>query len=75
MTDVEADGVGSDFGITESVRFWVRCDVEFKMVDHGFRKSWVTSEVKVDYAIQFQDYSEARLISKVMVKFQATGRH
>ncbi|KAI5150582.1 Coiled-Coil Domain-Containing Protein 62 [Manis pentadactyla] len=96
-----------DIRITERVRFWVLCDGECKMLEHGYGEAWVTSmfqtlklmatfrdisimervrfcvlcdgECKTldqgygECAIQFQDYSEAIVISMVMVEFQATG--
>ncbi|KAI5138089.1 Dna-(Apurinic Or Apyrimidinic Site) Endonuclease [Manis pentadactyla] len=68
--------LGSILIITESVRFWVRCDGEREMVDQEYREAWVTSVLKTlklmvsvqgECAIQFQEYSEALLIPIVMV--------
>ncbi|KAI5150581.1 Coagulation Factor Viii [Manis pentadactyla] len=52
-----------DIRITERVRFWVLCDGECKMLEHGYGEC----------AIQFQDYSEAIVVSMVILEFQATG--
>ncbi|KAI5134453.1 hypothetical protein MUG91_G806n1 [Manis pentadactyla] len=54
-------GSGSDVIVGES-----------KMVDQGFGEAWVTSMFLGECAIQFQDYSEARVISMMTVEFQAT---
>ncbi|KAI5138090.1 5-Hydroxytryptamine Receptor 1B [Manis pentadactyla] len=35
-----------NISITESVRFWDRCDGEREMVDQEYREAWVTSVVK-----------------------------
>ncbi|KAI5149935.1 Notchless Protein 1 [Manis pentadactyla] len=52
-----------DISITERVRFWVLCDGECKMLEQGYGEC----------AIQFQDYSEAIVVSMVILEFQATG--
>ncbi|KAI5150580.1 Atypical Kinase Coq8A [Manis pentadactyla] len=62
-----------DIRITERVRFWVLCDGECKMLEHGYGEAWVTSMFQGECAIQFQDYSEAIVVSMVILEFQATG--
>ncbi|KAI5278289.1 Disks Large-like 4 [Manis pentadactyla] len=62
-----------DISITERVRFWVLCDGECKMLEQGYGEAWVTSMFQVERAIQFQDYSEAIVVSMLILEFQATG--
>ncbi|KAI5278283.1 Ribulose-Phosphate 3-Epimerase-Like Protein 1 [Manis pentadactyla] len=65
MTDIEADGVGSETlalrkelgsgsDVTGSARCWNRF-------------------MRANVAIQFQDYSEAIVVSMVILEFRATG--
>jgi len=53
------------------VRFWGSCRgmVLFRLDIGSF------SYVRETMRLWFQDYSEARVISKVMVEFQETGPH
>ncbi|KAI5161490.1 Trafficking Protein Particle Complex Subunit 11 [Manis pentadactyla] len=44
------------------------------MVDKGYGEAFLTSVVMGYYAIQFQDYSEARVISKVMMNVTVHAR-
>ncbi|KAI5252146.1 Dolichyl-Diphosphooligosaccharide--Protein Glycosyltransferase 48 Kda Subunit [Manis pentadactyla] len=128
MTDIEADGVGSDTlalwkdlgsgsDMTGSARWWIRVMLKCRILTPGLglelvtlalRKelgsgSYVTGVQDVgtglwvrvsskgmsihmirlwreflfnsdgEYAIQFQDYSEAIVVSMVILEFQATG--
>ncbi|KAI5252145.1 Protein Fam91A1 [Manis pentadactyla] len=89
MTDIEADGVGSEtlalrkeLGSGSDVTGSARC---FEQV---YGEAWVTSMFQVkceilrkglglalvgECAIQFQDYSEAIVVSMLILEFQATG--
>ncbi|KAI5147165.1 High Affinity Immunoglobulin Epsilon Receptor Subunit Beta, partial [Manis pentadactyla] len=60
-----------DISITERVRFWV-CDLS-KMLEQGYGEAWVTPMFQGECAIQFQDYSEAIVVSMLILEFQATG--
>ncbi|KAI5135786.1 hypothetical protein MUG91_G790n1 [Manis pentadactyla] len=69
-------GSGSD--VTGSARWWIRLMMKVKcqILAPELELALVTLKLMVsaqgDDTIQFQDYSEARVISKVMVEFQAT---
>ncbi|KAI5127038.1 Rna Cytidine Acetyltransferase [Manis pentadactyla] len=72
MTDVEADGVISE---TLALRKELGSGSDVKGEQDGgsgFGEAWVTSMFLGECAIQFQDYSEARVISMMTVEFQAT---
>ncbi|KAI5236917.1 Histidine Protein Methyltransferase 1-like [Manis pentadactyla] len=47
---------------------------ECKMVEKGFGEAWVTQGKGGECEIQFQDYSEAIVVSMVILEFQATGQ-
>ncbi|KAI5127039.1 Piezo-Type Mechanosensitive Ion Channel Component 1 [Manis pentadactyla] len=63
MTDVEADGV-----ISETLA--LRKELGSGSDVNGRARWWI--RVLGECAIQFQDYSEARVISMMTVEFQAT---
>ncbi|KAI5277571.1 Glutamate Receptor 4 [Manis pentadactyla] len=77
MTDIEADGVGSalwkDLGSGSDMTgvqdggsvLWIRLRREL-----GFNSDL---SARGECAIQFQDYSEAIVVSMVILEFQATG--
>ncbi|KAI5159632.1 F-Box Only Protein 9 [Manis pentadactyla] len=77
MRDPEGDGVGSGYGVDRDMVRFASCsecgmtDVE---VDGVGSVKVARARVKGDYAIQFQDYSQERVISKVMMEFQRTVR-
>ncbi|KAI5177408.1 Evolutionarily Conserved Signaling Intermediate In Toll Pathway [Manis pentadactyla] len=60
-------GSGSD--VTGSARCWIRVMVKCQILTKGLGLALVTLKLMVSA----QDYSEARLITKVMVEFQETG--
>ncbi|KAI5235746.1 hypothetical protein MUG91_G2145n1, partial [Manis pentadactyla] len=73
MTDIEADGVGSDTlalwkdlgsgsDMTGSARWWIR-----------FMTLNLMATFRGECEIQFPDYSEAIVVSMVILEFQATG--
>ncbi|KAI5152253.1 Pre-Mrna-Splicing Factor Atp-Dependent Rna Helicase Dhx15 [Manis pentadactyla] len=76
-------GSGSD--VTGSARWWIRLMMKVKcqilapelelalVVRNDKLRIMLGSRSAGDYEIQFQDYSNARVISKVMVEFQVTG--
>ncbi|KAI5177406.1 Sarcoplasmic/Endoplasmic Reticulum Calcium Atpase 2 [Manis pentadactyla] len=63
-------GSGSD--VTGSARCWIRV---MGMSTHMIRlRREFLFNSHGDYVIQFQDYSDSRVISKLMVEFLATGQ-
>ncbi|KAI5159631.1 Telomerase Protein Component 1 [Manis pentadactyla] len=79
-------GLGSGSDVKRSARWWIRVmlnspglGLRFAARRNSMRMIWLwrelgfSSDVMGEYAIQFKDNSEARLISMVMVEFQATG--
>ncbi|KAI5257679.1 hypothetical protein MUG91_G1768n3 [Manis pentadactyla] len=66
MTDIEADGVISE-RISLGLRLRSSSDVKYQILVPGLGMALVG-----ECAIQFQDYSEARVISMMTVEFQAT---
>ncbi|KAI5177404.1 Dynein Heavy Chain 3, Axonemal [Manis pentadactyla] len=75
MTDVEADDIGSG-RLSDSVPRFLRGKGDIHgggVVSGNMSVLGFLLLHYVDYAIQFQDYSEARVLSMVMVESQDTG--
>ncbi|KAI5149894.1 Cell Cycle Progression Protein 1 [Manis pentadactyla] len=81
MTDIEADGVGSETlalrkelgsgsDVTGSARCWNR--FMERIFVQLLMERMVRLRLRETMRLWFQDYSEARVISKVMVEFQET---
>ncbi|KAI5146179.1 Golgin Subfamily B Member 1 [Manis pentadactyla] len=73
VRDVEADGVVSE---TLALRKELGSGSDLtgcKMVNKDYDVAWVMSVFQGECAVECRDYSEARLISMVMVEFQNTG--
>ncbi|KAI5225023.1 Bromodomain-Containing Protein 9 [Manis pentadactyla] len=85
MTDIDADGVGSEtLALRKELGSWSDVGGGCKMLEQGYGEAWVTSmfqgygmtDIEADgvglretMRLWIQDYSEARVISKVMVEF------